>query len=356
MSARGSGPTNSLVDVAGIRVGHHTARSAGWLTGTTVVLAPPGGAVAGVDVRGGGPGTHETDLLDPRNAVERVNAVVLCGGSALGLVAAHGAAERFAVAGEGVRVTPEIVVPIVPAAAVFDLGRGGDPHARPGQDFGARAYDAALAAAPGAAVDRGNVGAGTGAVAGILKGGVGTASAVLDDGTTVAALAVVNAAGTPVDPATGELYGQRHRLPTDPQPSRPTPAEVAAHARNLPDTPGITLNTTLGVVATDATLTKARCAKVAGVAQDGLARAVHPAHSMFDGDTLFCLATGERDTPDQLGLHALLSAAADCLSRAVVDGVLSATSVRTPAGSWASYRDTFPSTHPERGTDSGGRP
>ncbi|RNL82644.1 P1 family peptidase [Halostreptopolyspora alba] len=337
------GPTNSLVDVAGIRVGHRTATGDGWLTGATVVLAPPSGAVGGVDVRGGGPGTHETDLLDPRNMVERVNAVVLCGGSAFGLAAAHGVADRLADAGSGVRVSGEIVVPIVPAAAIFDLGRGGSPTARPGVSFGADAHDAAMGAAAGTAPARGNVGAGTGAVAGSLKGGVGTASAVLDDGTTVGALAVVNCAGSPVDPATGRLYGQRHGLPGDRAAGTPSAGDVAAHRESVSNTPGVSLNTTLGVVATDATLPKARCAKVAGIAHDGLARAIRPVHTMYDGDTVFTLATGERGEPDQFALHALLTAAADCVTRAVVDGLLATDSARTPAGTWSGYRDAFPS-------------
>lgn len=343
-----TGPTNSLVDVFGVRVGHHTARGSGQLTGTTAVLAPAGGALAGVDVRGGGPGTHETDLLDPRNAVDRVNAVVLSGGSAFGLVAAHGTMERLAARGEGVVVGADTVVPIVPAAAVFDLGRGGatDARARPDQGFGAAAYDAAFAPASAAGIERGSVGAGTGAVAGGLKGGLGTASAVLADGTVVAALAVVNAAGSVLDPATGELYGQRHLLPADPAPTRPSPEELAAHTHDLTDNPAVSLNTTLGVVATDATLPKARCAKVAGVAHDGLARAIRPVHSMFDGDTVFCLATGTRPEPDQSGLHTLLTTAADCMTRAIVDGVLTATSAHTSGGSWLSYRDTFPSAAP----------
>ncbi len=337
------GPTNSLVDVAGVRVGHRTATGDGWLSGSTVVLAPSGGAVGGVDVRGGGPGTHETDLLDPRNMVERVNAVVLCGGSAFGLAAAHGVADRLANVGSGVQVSGEIVVPIVPAAAVFDLGRGGDPAARPGVSFGADAYDAAMATAAGVGPARGNFGAGTGAVAGALKGGVGMASAVLDDGATVSALAVVNCAGSPVNPATGELYGQRHQLPGDRTLGLPSPDDLAAYRATLSGAPGGSLNTTLGVVATDATLPKSRAAKVAGVAHDGLARAIRPVHSMYDGDTVFTLATGERDEPDQFALHALLTAAADCMTRAVVDGVLTADSVRTPGGTWRGYRDAFPS-------------
>jgi putative pantetheine hydrolase len=199
-----TGPTNGLTDVRGLRVGHSTRIGDGWLSGVTVVLAPEGGAVAGVDVRGGGPGTRETDVLDPRNGVDRVHAIVLAGGSAFGLSAACGVTERLAADKVGFPVGPEPgeVVPIVPAAVVFDLGRGGRFEARPDAALGAEAYEAALAGA--GPVPQGVVGAGTGAVAGGLKGGVGTASAVLEDGTVVAALAVVNAAGSTVDTNTGE--------------------------------------------------------------------------------------------------------------------------------------------------------
>ncbi|MGN6089921.1 MAG: P1 family peptidase [Actinomycetales bacterium] len=201
------GATNSLVDVAGLRVGHATRTGEGWLSGTTVVLTGADGAVGGVDVRGGGPGTRETDLLDPRNAVERVHAVMLTGGSAFGLAAATGVMSRLVDAGIGFSVGPPgHVVPIVPGAVIFDLGRGGDFRATPDGDLGAEAYDAAVASG-GAAPASGAVGAGTGAVAGGLKGGIGSASAVLPDGSTVAALLVVNAAGSTVDRRTGELLG-----------------------------------------------------------------------------------------------------------------------------------------------------
>jgi L-aminopeptidase/D-esterase-like protein len=339
-----AGATNSLVDVAGIRVGHHQRIGGGWLTGTTVVLAPDAGAVAGVDVRGGGPGTRETDLLDPRNLVERVQAVVVSGGSAFGLAAADGVVRRLAHAGLGYPVgAVGAVVPIVPGAVVFDLGRGGDLRATPDGSFGEAAYDAA---SPHAVV-QGCVGAGTGTVVGGLKGGVGSASAVLEDGTTVAALAVVNAVGSPVDLRTGELYGARHLLPGEvPGLVAPSPGDLAAalEAGSLrrPGAP-TSLATTIGVLATDATLTKAQCQKLAGIGHDGLARAIDPVHTMFDGDTVFTWATCERSAPDLLAFHQLLSAAGDVLTRAIVHGVLAATSVSTPDGPIRSYRDAFPS-------------
>ncbi|GAB3597678.1 P1 family peptidase [Angustibacter peucedani] len=336
-----SGPTGTLVDVPGLQVGHATRAGDGWLTGTTVVLAGADGAVAGVDVRGGGPGTRETDLLDPRNAVERVHAVVLTGGSAFGLAAADGVMAHLEDAGTGLAVAGALV-PIVPAAVVFDLGRGGDVRARPDASTGR----AAAAAATADAVVEGSVGAGTGAVAGGLRGGVGSASQVLDDGSTVAALVVVNAVGGLFDPASGELWGARHLGPDDPTTPTPDPAaaqaftaavaeERAARAAAL-EVGGAT---TLVVVATDLTLTTAQCAKLAGISHDGLARAISPVHTMFDGDTAFGLSTTARPAPNALTLHALLTAAADCTTRAVVRAVLAAEAVTTPGGSWPSYRD-----------------
>jgi len=340
------GPTNTLTDVPGVRVGHATRAEPGWLTGTTVVLAPDGGAVAGVDVRGGAPGTRETDLLDPRNLVDRVDAVVLTGGSAFGLATADGVLRRLYAAGRGWPMgAPGEVVPIVPAAVLFDLGRGGAFDHVPDAEDGATALDAAH----GGAVEQGCVGAGTGARAGGLKGGVGSASAVLEDGTTVAALVVVNALGDAVDPSTGELYAARHGLGEELAWLRaPERAEVDAAAERAavahadrPVRPGTA--TTIGVVATDATLDKAQCQKVSGLGHDGLARALHPVHTLLDGDTLFTLATGGRPAPDLPALHVLMVAAGDCVTRAVAHALLCATSVSNGAVDLSSYRDAFPS-------------
>jgi len=334
-----SGATNSITDVAGIRVGHAQRIGDGWLTGTTVVLPGPEGAIAGVDVRGGGPGTRETDVLDPRNLVERVHAIVLGGGSAFGLAAADGVTRALFDDGIGYPMGPPgELVPIVPSAILFDLGRGGVFGNAPDAELGAEAFRAA-----GTDVALGTVGAGTGARAGGLKGGIGTASAVLADGTTIAAIVAVNAVGSCVDPKTGELWAARHCLPGDlPSLTRPSAAELAeaiARAEADPSPLNPTLATTIGVIATDATLTKAQCAKVSGIGHDGLARAIRPVHTMFDGDTLFTLATDERDAPDPLAFHALLEAAADVVTRSVARAMVSATS----AGDLRSYRDAFPS-------------
>ncbi|MBL8930418.1 MAG: P1 family peptidase [Kineosporiaceae bacterium] len=334
-----------ISDVAGIRVGHAHRRGDGWLTGTTVVLAPPEGAVAGVEVRGGGPGTRETDLLDPRALVERVHAVVLTGGSAFGLAAADGVMAGLAARGIGYPVGPPgQVVPIVPAAVIFDLGRGGDFEARPDPSFGASALDAALAASGPCA--QGAVGAGTGAVAGGFKGGVGTAAIVVDGGAgpvTVGALVVVNALGSCVDPASKSLYAAGFGVPGEfddaPVGTADLPVAASLPIGSPPPGPVVPQATTIGVIATDATLTKAQCAKVAGIGHDGLARAVRPVHTLLDGDTLFTMATCAGPAPDLGGLQVLLEAAADCVTRAVGHAMLSATTVTTGAGSWPCLRD-----------------
>lgn len=323
-----------------------------------MVLAPDG-AVTGVDVRGSGPGTRETDALDPRHLVDRIHAVCLSGGSAYGLSAADGVMAWLEERGLGVPVgaSPRDVVPVVPAAVIFDLGRGGAFANRPDASFGRRAV-AAAAGRAGTRVERGAVGAGTGAVAGGLQGGVGTASisvATPAGDLVVGALAVVNAAGAVVDPATGLPWvsdGTGLR--------RPSAAERAALGEHLDElrrraTAPQALNTTIGVVATSAALSKAEAAKLAAVAHDGLARAVRPAHSMFDGDVVFAMATGRHELPggplrfrdpnSRPGhLNLLLEAAARCFALACTDAVVSAVSSGSPAHAGAvAYRDLCPS-------------
>jgi L-aminopeptidase/D-esterase-like protein len=339
-----TGP-GSITDVPGVLVGHHHRIGRGWRTGTTAVIVP-GGAAAGVDVRGGGPGTRETDALRPENLVDRIHGICLSGGSAYGLAAADGVmqwlAERclgFPVGGD-----PAWVVPVVPAAVVFDLGRGGRFDHRPDASFGRRAAAAARARRPAT----GAVGAGAGAIAGGLQGGVGTASECVGDGggLIVGALAVVNAAGRTVDPSSGALWEAAHSGLR-----RPRPAErraVAAAAAPAPSP----LNTTIGVVATSAALTRAECAKLAAVAHDGLARVVRPAHSLFDGDTVFALATGEIELPTAAPrfrdpasrpavVSVLLDAAARCFALACTDAIVSARS--HGPGAPPAYRELCPS-------------
>ncbi|WP_214368849.1 P1 family peptidase [Pseudonocardia sp. H11422] len=337
------GPHNALTDVPGLRVGHAALTGDGAFSGTTVVLAPEGGAVGGVDVRGAAPGTRETDLLDPRNSVQRIHAVVLSGGSAYGLAAADGIMRRLEDAGIGfpVGAAPGAVVPIVPAAVIFDLGRGGNIRARPDAALGAEAYDDAVAGPGAGPVAQGVVGAGTGAVAGGLKGGIGTASAVLDGGGTVAALVVVNAAGSAVDPGTGELYGARCGMEGEFPAMTPGPSALetlrSIVAARRPRQVGMA--TTLGVVATDLTLDKAGCARLAGMGHDGLARAISPVHTTMDGDTIFGLSTVDRPAPDAVTLYELQAAAADVVSRAVAHALLVAGTVRTSGGEWLGYRE-----------------
>jgi putative pantetheine hydrolase len=321
--------------IEGFEIGHHTADREGWLTGTTVVLAR-GGAIGGVDVRGGGPGTRETDLLHPTTRIDRVNAVVLTGGSAYGLAAANGVMESLEAAGIGwpVGLEPHQVVPIVPAAVIFDLGRGGVFGNRPTHEFGVLALAAAASQPPAT----GSVGAGTGAVCGGIKGGFGYAETELASGVSVAAAVVVNAAGSVVDPTTGRLWADRMQLlvtPSDPE--REALATAFAQAQQ-------SHATTIGVVLTDAILTKAHATKIAAVAHDGMARAIRPVHSMFDGDTVFCLSSSRRPVAEDpirslLAFHELLAAAADVFADACLDGVLSATG----RGAWKSYTELAPS-------------
>jgi L-aminopeptidase/D-esterase-like protein len=334
---------SAITDVGGILVGQHERIDAdatlgsGWVSGTTVVLTPPG-TVGAVDGRGGAPGTRETDLLDPINSVRHVDAVVLSGGSAYGLAAADGVMRWLEEHGRGVAMDGG-VVPIVPAAVVFDLPVGGWA-CRPTADFG---YAAADSAATEVAV--GTVGAGSGARVGVLKGGVGTASVTLDSGVTVGAIVVVNAAGDVVDPATG-LPWQADQIEEFGL-VRPPADQIAAYAeRHTELSP---LNTTIAVVATDAALSPAGCRRVAVAAHDGLARTIRPCHTPLDGDTVFALATGAVEVPPDPETPASMSpevplitevgaAAADVLARAVLVGVLAAESV---AGI-PTYRDMLP--------------
>lgn len=327
MQAARTGTHDALTDVPGIRVGHATRDEPGWLTGTTVVLPPPE-TVGGIDVRGGGPGTRESDLLDPRHLVDAVDAVVLTGGSAFGLGTADGVMAELFAQGRGwpAGQTPEQVVPIVPAMVLFDLGRGGTWEHHPGPDEGR----AAVLAATDGPVPVGSVGAGCGAAAGGLRGGIGTASAVLEDGTTVAALVACNALGSPLA-ADGRLLAHPSLSPAEQAAlGEPDPDRVAEHRRRRAQAAAALragTATTIGVVATDADLDKAACSMLARVAHDGLARAVSPVHTAFDGDTFVGLSTRARGRPDPLTVVELQTEAAHCVTRAVARALLAVTTL-----------------------------
>lgn len=335
------GAHNAITDVPGVRVGHATRDEDGWLTGTTVVTPPPG-STGGVDVRGGGPGTRETDLLDPRALVDAVDAVVLSGGSAFGLAAADGVVAALADEGRGWPTGgPGEVVPIVPAAILFDLGRAGSWRHHPGPEDGRSAY---LAAHDGP-VREGGVGAGTGARTGGLHGGVGSASLVLATGATVGALVAVNSVGSPLGPD-GRLLAEPLLLAGEVEVPTPDPAAAQRYwQERAAETEALRAGTatTLAVVATDATLDKAGCAKLAGVCHDGFARALSPVHTAFDGDTVFALSTQAEPGPSPIDMLTLQAAAADCVARAIARAVLAAGSVdRSADGGQAlpGYRDT----------------
>jgi L-aminopeptidase/D-esterase-like protein len=308
--------TGSITDVAGVEVGHHTLAERP--TGCTVILAR-GGAVGGVDVRGGAPGTRDTDLLDPVNLVQEVHGVVLSGGSLFGLDAVSGAVRWLEEHGTGLDAWGT-TIPIVTGAILFDLGIG-DSSIRPGADCG---YTAADAAASGP-VTRGSIGAGAGATVGKLagmaramKGGIGTASVELPGGVVVAAIVAVNAVGDVVDPATGEVVaGIRNEDGTGFTDAR----KLILTRAGLVGASGE--NTTIGVVATNATLTKAQASKLAQMAHDGLARSIYPAHTPWDGDTIFSLATGAIE--GEADLIVLGAVAADVVAEAILDAVRSAT-------------------------------
>lgn len=309
-----------LTEVDGLRVGHYTLSERP--TGCTVIVVDGPGATGGVAQRGGAPGTRETDLLDPANLVDAVNAVVLSGGSAFGLDAAQGVVRYLEERGVGYK-TSAGVVPIVPAAILFDLGFGGDPKIRPTADCGYRA----AAAATDAAVTEGNVGAGAGATVGKMggrpmpmKAGIGSAAVRLPNGLVVGAIVAVNAVGDIIDPETGRVVAGT-RNPDG------TLADVRQLMRSgaLVERPRAAENTTIAVVATNARLSKADVNRVALMADDGLARAIVPSHTMGDGDTVFALATGRWTGDANLSLVGAL--AADVLAEAIVRAAVQATAL-----------------------------
>lgn len=309
-----------LTAVDGLKVGHHTLSERP--TGCTVIVAEAG-AVAGVDVRGAAPGTRETALLEPYTLVQQVHAIVLSGGSAFGLDTATGVMRYLEERGIGFKFGGS-VVPIVPAAILFDL-RVGDSKIRPNAECG---YAAAKAATTDA-VAEGNVGAGAGATVGkmrgaqhAMKGGLGSSAIALPNGLVVAALAAVNAAGDVIDPATGKVVAGTRTADGKGLADIRTLLRQGEDDRRAPE---VLQNTTLGVVATNAVLTKLQATRMAQMAQDGLARAVVPAHTSVDGDTVFAIATGRREAAVNVDLVGAL--AADQMAQAIVRAVRAATSI-----------------------------
>ncbi|CAN7375438.1 P1 family peptidase [Phenylobacterium sp. LjRoot225] len=321
------GPRNLITDVPGLSVGNATDEAV--RSGVTALLCP-GGWSAGVDVRGGGPGVRESEALAPENGYAKAHAVVLSGGSVFGLGAADGVTAVLSQAGEGFRVRPGAPpAPVVPGAVLYDLGNGGDKAW--GEDPPYRRLGIEAAAAAGEAFELGAVGAGRGARAGLVQGGLGSASLDLGEGLMVGALAAVNPVGSVMMPdgetfwawpfeIDGEFGGRMPSGRVEATEPMPDASRLAGQGRLSPG-----VNTTLAVVAVNAALTSAECRRLAIMAQDGLSRAVRPAHTPFDGDLVFAIASGAIDLGDDgerpRRIARLGSAAADCLARAIARGV-----------------------------------
>jgi L-aminopeptidase/D-esterase-like protein len=330
------GALNLITDVPGLKVGQaHDERVR---TGVTVIV-PDRPAVAAVDVRGGGPGTRETDLLNVEVLVEVVDALCLSGGSVYGLGAGDGVAAALGAMGRGYPMGPGIKpAPIVPGAILFDLAGGGDKDW--GEDPPYRALGKRALKAADVRFDLGTAGAGYGAMAGSLKGGVGSASLIDEDGIAVGALAAVNAFGSAVMPSSHAFWAWPFEIDGEFGGVRPDPALAV-----MPDdwglakrNPGLRQNTTIAVVATNVALTPGHAKRLAIMAQDGLARALRPVHALYDGDVVFALSTGQMPLTDPwaFSLTMLGERAANCLARAVARGVYEATS--WPGGP-STYRD-----------------
>jgi L-aminopeptidase/D-esterase-like protein len=331
------GPLNLITDVAGLSVGNADDRGA--LTGVTVVL-PEDPAVAACDIRGGAPGTREMDALDPSSLVERIHGIVLSGGSVFGLEAASGVVQWLARRGVGFAFGAQpLPCPVVPSAILFDLANGGDKgwNEPPYRALGRQACEAA-----GRTFEIGNAGAGLGATAGIYKGGLGSASVVWQ-GMTVGALVAVNSFGSPADPLTGDLWAGPFALAGEYPQGHTTaagfrPPGEGTKADRLGKT-GTTAaaNTTIAVVATDAILTRSEARRLAIMASDGMARALRPVHTPFDGDSVVALATGRTELSGSrpLALMALGTLAGDALARAIGRAIWEAEGVP----GWPAYRD-----------------
>ncbi len=294
-----AGSDDSILDIGGLKVG--SAHDERVVTGTTVIV-PDSPVAMGVDVRGGGPGTRDTDALDPTCLVEKVHGLVLSGGSVFGLAAADGVASYLSEAGVGLPISP-VTVPVVPSAILFDLANGGDKNW--GMEPPYRSLGIVAAKAAGEPVTNGSFGAGFGARAGAQKGGLGTASLVLPDGIAVGALVAVNSFGA----ALGD--------------------DASVHGEvNLPKVGFVGANTTIAAVATNVDLGKAGCKRLAMMAQDGFARSIRPIHTPFDGDTVFALSTGTHHSEQDAGvaMAVLGTLAADCLVQAIDKAVSAANS------------------------------
>lgn len=332
------GERNLITDVAGLSVGN--AENAAVRTGVTVLLADQPAAAA-VDVRGGAPGTRDTSALDPVSLVDGIDAIALSGGSAFGLDCVSGVQAHLKAIGRGYEIAPGLPrVPIVSGAILFDLASGGNKEWGEEPPYRTLGKQAAINA--GLDFKLGNAGAGLGATAGAYKGGLGSASAVIDETFTVGALVAVNAVGSPLMPGTdvfwawpfemdGEFGSRRPRGSEDFAPG--LPADMKGAVR--PNT-----NTTIAVVATDADLTRIELKRLAIMAADGFARALRPVHTPFDGDLVYAVSTAKRPLsgPRPASVVMLGSLAADCLARAIARGIYEAASL----GNFRSYRDTFP--------------
>jgi L-aminopeptidase/D-esterase-like protein len=318
------GPSNLITDVPGLKVGHATDERV--RTGVTAVLCP-GGWNAAVDVRGGGPGERELSALSLENLVGQAHAIVLSGGSVFGLGAGDGATAALSLQGQGLKLHPASPhLPIVPTAILHDLGNGGDKAfglEPPYRRLGVEAVEAA-----GAQFELGLVGAGRGAMAGLVPGGLGSASAVLEDGLVVGALAAINPLGSVFMPdgrtfwawpfEMDDEFGGLRPAADAPRAHTPLPALSRLKTAGRVDAGA---NTTLAVVAVNAALTGPQLKRIAIMAHDGMARAVHPAHTPFDGDIVFAVANGERAVESHAEVALIGSAAADCLARAIARGV-----------------------------------
>jgi len=321
------GPKNDITDVPGLKIGQAEDRHI--KTGVTVIL-PDKPAICAADVRGGGPGTRETDLLDPSTLAETIDAIVLSGGSSYGLGAADGVAAWLGAQGRGFQLIPAPGVPpspLVPAAILYDLANGGDKNWGDAPPYAALAKTACDAAS--IFLKQGNEGAGFGATAGACDGGIGSASYVTEDGVTLGALMAVNSFGSVKMPQSNvfwawpfeegdEFGGRRPASNWQGQGDLPQDTKLGAPAR---------ANTTIGTIAVAADLTRAQAKRIAIMAQDGLARAIRPAHGPTDGDAIFILAVGGTPCDDPLTLTRIGNLAADCAARAIARGVYEAESI-----------------------------